>query len=87
MKTRRNIYFIIGSILILLNLLVDITDLQDLKSHLDGSAENIGYLIGSHFILIIGLLLLRLGFKAHKRIKSLKDRELEESINEIGKPN
>lgn len=81
MKTRKNIYFTIGIILILLNLLVDVTDFNNLKSQVQNSASGFGYLIGSQFFLILGLVLLRMAYKIHQRIKR---RQLQEMIDKIG---
>lgn len=82
---RRNIYIIIGSFLVLLNVLVDILDFEKLASKvLEFDSFNFGYLIGSHFLLLFGLVFLRLAYKTQARIKKKKAEELEKAINEIG---
>ena len=82
MKKRKIIYTIVGSILILLNLLVDITEPGAFRASED-KGYSIGYFIGSHLLLIIGLILLRLAYKLNKRLKKM---EIQEMINNIGKP-
>lgn len=87
LKVRRNVYFIIGSVLAILNLLVDLTDSRFILGEITkNDSFNIGYLIGSHFLLFVGIVFLRFGYKAHKRIKNLDSFELNNSIEEIGKP-
>ena len=84
MKTRRTVYLVIGVLLILLNLVVDLTEYASFNSNYISPAYNIGYFIGSHILLIIGLILLRLAYRLHKKMKSKEDDPLEESINCIG---
>ena len=81
MKTRRNIYIIIGSILILLNLLMDIAEYKEYTREI---FFNIGYLLGSHFLLIIGVVLLILANRVQKKINTIKQYEWDESIKNIG---
>ena len=81
MKTRRNVYLIVGIILIILNLLVEITEYIDNPEYF---SFNIGYLIGYNFLLICGLVLLRFAYKLQKKINRLKQYEFEESIKNIG---
>jgi len=85
MKKRRNINFFIGIILILLNVLVNLANQNDPDQHSRGNAYNIGYYIGSNFIAIIGLVLLYIAYRYHKKIKSKEDSELNKSIDNIGK--
>ena len=80
MKTRKNIYITIGIILIVLNLLVDISDFNHIKSQVQKDASGIGYLIGSQLFLIIGLVLLRMSYKLQQRIKRKQLREMIEKI-------
>jgi EamA domain-containing membrane protein RarD len=72
MKARRNIYFIIAITLIFLNLLIDITALYENNSNSQSLSYSIGYFIGSHFLIIIGLILLRMSYKLHKRLNQRK---------------
>ena len=82
MKGRRNVYLIIGSVLIILNLLLDIASLSEYKPQ--DSSYSIGYFIGSHFLMIIGLVLYRLAYKINRRLKSDNPDSLEEDIKKIG---
>lgn len=81
MKTRKNIYLTIGILLIVLNLLVDITDFNHIKSQVQKDGSGIGYLIGSQFLLIIGLVLVRMAYKLKLRIER---KQLQDMINKIG---
>lgn len=81
MKIRKNIYLTIGIVLISLNLLVDITDFNHIKSQVQDDKTGFGYLIGSQFFLIIGLVLVRMAYKLKLRIER---KELRDMINKIG---
>lgn len=86
MKTRRIIYVTIGSILVLINLLFDLMTWSEYNAAASTTqAYDIGYFLGSHILLIFGLVFLRLAYKLNKRIKKAPGDELEESINSIGK--
>jgi EamA domain-containing membrane protein RarD len=82
MKTRRNIYLIIGVVLILLNLLVDIVNFNEDKSK--DIPYSIGYFIGAHIFLLIGIILVRMAYKLHKKIIN-RYNELDNEIENIGK--
>lgn len=83
MKTRRAIFTILGSLFILVNILVDLTN-PDRPPKAD-DAYGIGYFIGAHFLIILGLIFLGLAFNIHKKIKRQRGSELEKDINEMGK--
>lgn len=83
MKTRRSIYIVTGTILILLNILVDIVN-PDSTNTLTEGGFNIGYFLGSHFWVIIGLVLLRLAYKVNQKIKMKELSQLEKAVDEIG---
>jgi uncharacterized membrane protein len=85
MKIRRVVYFILGCLLILLNILVDIVNPDKSPMAEDESAYNIGYFVGSHILIIFGLLFLFWAFRLHKKIKAMPDKELEKNIDDIGK--
>ncbi len=85
MKIRRAIYIILGSLLILLNILVDIVTPDRSPMTQEADAYNIGYFVGSHILIIFGLLFLFLAFRLHKRIRARPDNELEKNIDDIGK--
>ena len=85
MKIRRIIYIIIGILFILVNLLTDLLELSSGSSYGSDTAYNIGYFLGSHLLLFIGLIFLRQAYKLGKKIKQAKlNTELNTSIHEIG---
>ncbi len=81
MKTRKALYLFIGIILITLNLIVDVIGWSE-NSYIFNS-YTIGYFIGSHILLIFGLVLLRMAYRLHKRLME-KNNVLEKSIDNIG---
>jgi hypothetical protein len=85
-RLKSNIYFIIGTILIVINLLVDIADFRHLSAKaFENNSINAGYIIGSQFLLLFGFLFIRIGSRKNKRLQELKKNEIEQSIEEIGK--
>ena len=78
-----NIYFTVGLILIVLNLLLDIAAYDNNRSSPGNQAYSIGYFIGSHLFLFIGLFLLRIAYKIQRRIKNKQARELIDSIGKL----
>ena len=84
MKARRTIYLIIGTILIVVNLFTDLIAVLDGEYSRDIS-YSIGYFIGSHILMIFGLILIRMAFKIDRKIKNRKAIELEKDIDTIGK--
>lgn len=85
MKTRKAIYIVSGSLLILLNVLVDIVNPDKSPVAENDQAYSIGYFIGSHFLIVFGLLFLFLAFRVNKKIKNRPADELENDINKIGR--
>jgi hypothetical protein len=85
MKIRRAIYIILGSLFILVNILVDIINPDNSPMVTQGNAFSFGYFIGSHFLIIFGLVFLGLAYRVNKKIKRKQNNELEKNINEIGK--
>jgi uncharacterized membrane protein len=85
MKIRRTIYIILGSLLILLNILVDIVNPDKSPMAEDAGAYDIGYFVGSHILIVFGLLFLFWAYKLHKKIRTRPDDELEKNIDDIGK--
>jgi hypothetical protein len=86
MKTRRNIYYSIGVFLIVLNLLVDFVNLPEFFTEVETYDFSIGYIIGYHFLMLFGIVLLRLGYKLNKKIKLSESFDIDASIENIGKP-
>ncbi|MGB4845944.1 MAG: hypothetical protein WBP16_15870 [Ferruginibacter sp.] len=84
MKTRRVIYIIFGSVLITLNLLVDLVYFSEYEPEDKSIAYKIGSIIGGHIFLIAGLIFLRLAYSVHKKIKRKEEDSLEEAVNSIG---
>jgi hypothetical protein len=81
MKTRKIFYTIIGNILVVLNLLFDIAEFRTRRSPKEDCTYSIGYFVGSHILLIVGLILLRI---AHNLQKKLKKKQVQEIIDSIG---
>lgn len=87
MKQRRNVYFIVGTLLVLLNLLVDIANPNVLPEGED-AAYSVGYLVGGHFMLIIGVILLIRAYRLHRKIKKAEDNNaLDADVRNIGNNN
>lgn len=84
MKVRIYIYIVIGSFLIIVNILVDIIQFFEINEYSVESSYNAGYFIGSHILLLFGLLFLRTAYKVNRKIKSEDDLALEKSIHNIG---
>ncbi len=85
METRRNIYTTIGWILIAVNLLVNLVEIREMASQWENKNFSIGYLIGSNILVIFGIVLLRMAYGLQKKIERRKTREMEESLNDLGK--
>jgi hypothetical protein len=85
MKARRNIYYIIGAILILFNLLADLIAHREFFANIEANGFSFGYLIGAHILMIFGFVFLRLGFKLNKKIKLNNSFDIDKSIESIGK--
>ena len=84
MKFRRNLYRVIGVFLILVNVWVDIVDMPNIMAQISpASGFSFGYLIGSQFLLIIGIVFLTF---SHHIKKKLLNKDLEKAVNEIGRP-
>jgi NADH:ubiquinone oxidoreductase subunit 6 (subunit J) len=81
MKIRKNIYFIIGCILISFSIIADIIDWKNLIDEVKGNG-GVGYLIGYHIFFIIGILLISSSFKISKKIKQQEEIEKIDSIGE-----
>lgn len=85
-KARKNIYYTIGTILIVLNLLVDLVNLPEFLADFESSSFGFGYLLGYHILMVFGFVLLRMGYKLSKKIKHTESFDIEKSIESIGKP-
>ena len=84
MKTRRTIYIILGSFFILVNIMIDIINPDKSPMTENEGSYGVGYFIGSHFLMIFGLIFLGLAFKVHKKIKRVRSYDLEKDIDQIG---
>lgn len=84
MKTRRTVYITTGIFLIVLNIFVDIVN-PDGGNDFSNPNFSIGYFMGSHFFVIVGLVLLRLAYKVNQKIKNKELSHLGRSIGDIGK--
>lgn len=67
----------------MLNLLVDIVEFRRNSYSSEDINFSIGYFLGLHFLLFIGLFLLGKAYKAQKMIKK---NQMKEIIDSIGKP-
>ena len=86
MKAKRIIYLTAGILFVLLNLLTDIMELSEKNYSGDNPSYSLGYFIGSHIFLLTGLVLLRLAYRQHKKIKiEMQNREVNNQIDSIGK--
>lgn len=85
MTIRRNIYLVIGIVLIALNLLSDLLGRNEIVNDLGDTSFSLGYMIGSHIMLIAGMVLIGFAYKIQKRIVRHRKKEFEKSIEEIGK--
>lgn len=68
MRLRRNIYLVIGIVLIALNLLSDLLGSKEIISESGDTSFSLGYMIGSHIMLIVGLILTGFAYKIQKKI-------------------
>lgn len=84
MKTRRNIYFLAGSFLIVFNLIVYISHLQQMSEESSNASYSIGSFIGANIPTIIGLILVRMAYKLHARMKQIYMNEVDTEVNNIG---
>lgn len=82
MKAKRNTYFFIGTALIVFNLVTDILNLKEYRT--GDTGYNIGYFIGSHLLLVIGLFLYRSAYKINKEIKNQAEDSINNDIEQIG---
>jgi len=86
MKTRRNTLLAIGIFLILMNVLTDLAQPDKQKGNSESTAYNAGYLFGAHILVFIGVVLLILAYRAHRKLKSPGEKkEMENSIEQFGK--
>lgn len=83
MKTKRNLFLVIGILLVLLNLLLDLVSLNEYTSV--NKSYSIGYFLGGHILLFIGLFLLRKAYKINNRLKLAKINSIEQDIEQIGR--
>ncbi len=73
MRTRRTIFLILGIVFILLQLI------SYAGMHIDPSkdtAYNVGYMIGSHLFLILGLVFFWVAYRTHKKIKARANQQM-----------
>ncbi|QEC40365.1 hypothetical protein [Pseudobacter ginsenosidimutans] len=80
MKIRKYVYLVMGILLVLVNLMITIPRVSEIKSQLTDPARGIGYLIGTHFLLIIGVFLLYGAYRVQKKIKRKEQQSLENAF-------
>ncbi len=76
MNLLKIICLIFGIILVLLNIIVDIVNPDSVNSS-DDRAYNIGYFIGSHIFIIVGIIFLRISYVLHKKALKKKRRIIQ----------
>ena len=84
MRLRRNLYLVIGIVLIALNLLSDLLGSKEITSESNDASFSLGYMIGSNIMIIVGLILTGLAYKIQKKIVLQRNHESHQSIDEIG---
>lgn len=85
MQTRRIIHIVIGWLFIILNLLSNLVRCSTGELKYDLTANGIGAIIGSHFLIFLGIWLLMQAKKIKKKTISKKDDKLlNEEIDQIG---
>lgn len=83
MKTRRTVYLIVGIILVVLNVLTDIIAIADGEYERD-FAFSVGYFLGSHILMLFGLILLRMAYMLNRKIRNMENKHLDKDIDTIG---
>lgn len=81
MKWRKNIYLIIGILLIVFNLLAYLggAKMQPEDPFAD-SGVRIGYFIGSNIFLIVGIVFVFLSYRVRQKMKKKKDADLVDTL-------
>lgn len=87
MRARRTVFFILGILLIVLNILVELTmPPHPYSAAEDNAAYKTGAFIGGNLFIIIGLILLFIAYRTHRKLIKIKEDDLKNSIDSIGKP-
>ena len=82
MKAKTIIFLSIGILLVLLNVLTDITVVRE---HSEDVAYNIGTFVGSHLIGFVGIVLLVIAIRQIKKENKRKQMISDNEIENIGK--
>jgi hypothetical protein len=81
MRIAKNIFLVLGIILILFNLLAFLGGASPfVKNPSATTEERVGYFVGTFLVLFIGLLFLWISYRINKRIKRRQDKELLDSF-------
>lgn len=85
-KKWKTIYVVVAIGLVLFNLLSAFVQLSrgGYRYAPEGTAERIGYYIGSYIFILFGLFLFLRVYWMQKRIRLLEQQQLEKSIDKIG---
>ena len=87
MKARRTVFLILGILFIVLNLLVEFTmPAHPYSAEEDNAAYRTGAFIGGNLFVIIGLIFIIIAYRTQRKIISLKEDDLKNLIDSIGKP-
>ena len=86
MRARRTVFFILGIFLVALNLLVQFTmPAHSYSAAEDNAAYKTGAFIGGNLFTIIGIALLFIAYRTHRKLIKIKEDDLKNSIDSIGR--
>jgi hypothetical protein len=83
MKARKIVYLILAVILIILDFYTTLVRVKDMKSHFTSGGYDIGYLIGSQFLLYIGIGLIYCAYRVQQKINKRNRQALLDGFDEI----
>lgn len=82
MKTRKVIYLILGVLLLIINCIVTLISVKELKKHFTSDESDIGYLLGSQVFLYVGVWLIYRAYKVQQKINKKNRQALIEAFEE-----
>ena len=83
MKTERLGYFVLGIILVVSNTVATYFNIDEMKKHFSTNILDIGFLLRSHILLIMGLGLVVNAYQIHKKINRKKRDPFSEPTNKL----
>jgi hypothetical protein len=84
MKARKMIYLILAGVFIVFDLLVTFVTRTDLMNHFKSDAYDIGYVVGSQFLLYAAIGLIYGAYRVQRKINQKERETLLGTIDEIG---